>query len=419
MSKDPVIIAGAGAAGLLASIAAARQGVPVLLLEKGGRPARKILVSGSGRCNISNQAALEHFIGQYHGNGRFLYPAFNCFFRPELLQLLTEAGIRTKTEPSGKIFPVSDRAADIAQALITLARQAGVQMLLTEPAVRLETRNGLITGVRTTTRTIAGSALILTTGGLSWPQTGSTGDGYRFARELGHQIQPLRPALTGLNLTGTKTKILQGITCPETTIELLSNGKPAGQAAGELLWTHFGLSGPAVLRVSRYLIQAETAWEEPVHWSVRIDFCPSFSQAQMIQLLEHTAFQNARKQVSNLFAAESGLPRSLVDFLLERSQIDLKINAANLSRLQIVQLAANIKSLALNVSSSRGYREAMVTAGGVSLSEVDPRHMKSKIVSNLYFAGEILDLDGDTGGYNLQAAFSTGWLAGSCAALNY
>jgi predicted Rossmann fold flavoprotein len=253
MSRDPVVIAGAGAAGLLASIAAARQGAPVLLLEKGALPARKILVSGSGRCNISNQAALDHFIGQYNGNGRFLYPAFQQFFRPQLLQLLAEAGVRTKTEPSGKIFPASDKAADIAQALVSLARQAGVQISLSEAALHLESAGGRITGVRTNTRTCKAAALILTTGGLSWPQTGSTGDGFKFAEALGHHIQPLRPALAGINLQDQRARSLQGVTCADTAVELLRNGRPAGQASGDILWTHFGLSGPAVLRVSRFL----------------------------------------------------------------------------------------------------------------------------------------------------------------------
>ena len=451
MDTRQVMIVGGGAAGLAASIAAARELVPVILFEKGPKTGRKMMISGAGRCNLTNSAPFQTFIEQYFGQGRFLYPAFTTFFRDDLLALLAQTGLQTKEERSGKIFPESDRALDVVESLTYLARQAGVVIHLSEPVTHITLHGS--TGhadscaapsfpavpdrqpayhVTTSQGDYQTSRVLIATGGCSWPQTGSCGDGYRLARSLGHSLTATRPALTGLRIRDTSFLPLQGISHDSAGLKLFCDSKKTGQSEGELIWTHFGLSGPAVLRLSRdlpppcsnlpdhpdlYAFEAGQPDNEiAASCYIEIDFLPAISEDTLRQKIQESLAQQPRKNLKNVLAECLPLPEPLLRQLMARCEIKIGHKAAETRRAQVNALLTALKGLRLEITGSRGYQDAMVTAGGVQLSEVNPRTMESRLLPGLFFAGEVLDIDGDTGGYNLQAAFSTGWLAGQQAA---
>ena len=418
MPDKPIIIIGAGAAGLIAAARAAELGMPVIVLEKQAAPGRKLLLSGAGRCNLTNSAALETFIGQYFGQGRFLYPAFRRFFRPELLDLLQKQQVPVKTEPSGKIFPASDQAADVLAALVRQASRYGVQFRFNEPATAILADRQQVTAVQTGKGHYPAAAVILTCGGQSWPQTGSSGDGFRFAESLGHHLTPPRPALVPLICPEPWIPDISGLSCPAVRIQLLDRGLPAGKADGDLLWTHFGLSGPAILRLSRNLIpETGEPKAEDNRWQVELNLLPQIPDAQIREEISRLCRKNPRQLLRNALDGGPLLPpHALMAALARQAGLPDELAAGRISRAQIECLVAALRRLRLPITGTRGYREAMVTAGGIVLGEVDPRTLGSRIVRGLYLAGEVLDIDGDTGGFNLQAAFSTGFLAGESAA---
>ncbi|NLO35169.1 MAG: NAD(P)/FAD-dependent oxidoreductase [Clostridiaceae bacterium] len=408
-----VVVIGAGAAGLLAAWQAARTGAQVTLLEKNGQCGRKIRVSGSGRCNLTNAAPLDGFIGAYFGQGRFLFPAFRHFFRPELIALLAQQGVTVKTEPNGKVFPVSDRAADIAEALEAACRAAGVQIRLGETVNKLTVGSAGLEEVISSRAPYPAQAALITCGGSSWPGTGSTGDGYRLAAKAGHPLTELRPALVPLTCAESWPQRLSGISCPSADVRLVAANKPVARTRGDLLFTHTGLSGPAVLRLSRdYLPQAETEV-----WQLLINLLPDLAQADVLAALREACREQPRQLLYNAVSgAFPGLPRALLASVAGIARIPDNLTAGHVSNRLLTELTTCLQQLTLTVSGTHGYREAMVTAGGVRLDTVDPRTLMSRLVPGLFLAGEVLDIDGDTGGYNLQAAFSTGSLAGFSAA---
>jgi len=408
-----VVVIGAGAAGLLAAWQAAREGARVTLLEKNGQCGRKIRVSGSGRCNLTNAAPLDDFIGAYFGQGRFLYPSFRHFFRPELIALLEQRGIAVKTEPNGKVFPVSDRAADVAEALEASCRAAGVQIRLDEPVKKLMIGAAGLEGVVSNRAIYPARAALIACGGSSWPGTGSTGDGFRLAAQAGHPLTSLRPALVPLTCAESWPARLSGVSCPSVDVRLVAGRRPVARTRGDLLFTHTGLSGPAVLRVSRdYLPQADSEM-----WQLLINLLPDLPQADVLATIREACRAQPRHLLYNaLSRAFPALPRALLASLTGLAGIPGNRPAGQVGSRQLTELAAFLQQLTLTVSGTRGYREAMVTAGGVRLDTVDPRTLMSRLVPGLFLAGEVLDIDGDTGGYNLQAAFSTGSLAGFSAA---
>ena len=408
--EKPIIIIGAGAAGLAAAIRAAELGAPVVVLEKMAAPGRKILITGAGRCNVTNQAPLDSFVEHYFGQGRFLYPAFRHFFRPELLKLLQMRQVGVITEPSGKIFPASGQAMDVVQALYHQALDCGARFWFQEPVQEVVRENDRITAVRTGKQILAASSVVLTAGGSSWPSTGSSGDSYRLAEAIGHHIIPTRPALVPLISPIPAIRRLSGLSCPNVDARLLAAGRPAGKSSGDLLFTHFGLSGPAILRLSRDYLDIA-----PDEGAVELNLLPHMTPDEVIRMLEHNCQSSPRRQLANVLGGEH-VAQALIQSILEIAGIPSDIAASQVSRSQIARAAQHLQRLVLPVTGTRGYREAMVTAGGIDLREIDPRSMASKINRGLYAAGEALDLDGDTGGYNLQAAFSTGWLAGEQAA---
>jgi predicted Rossmann fold flavoprotein len=416
-----VIVVGAGAAGLLAAARSAERGRPTLLLEKNRKPGVKILMSGGTRCNITHDCDAAGIIAAFGSAGRFLHSPLAALGTRELVDLLHAEGLPTKTEPGGKIFPQSDRAADVLNALLRRLHRSGAELALGEP-VNAVIRQRDAFQIETSRRTVECQKLILTSGGKSYPGCGTTGDGYGWLAELGHTIRRPRPALVPLTSDASWLHELAGITVPDVLLRVIdpqraesSNRKrrrdllPAGvliERRGSLLFTHFGLSGPVALDVSRSV----TAVTNPRELALTADFLPGQSADSFSNMLADSAATDGKRTVAGRIAEE--LPRRLVDALLNRAEIPLDRRMAELSKAERTRLVDQLKDCQIQVTGSRGFDKAEVTAGGVALDEIDSRTMESKLVPNLYIAGEILDLDGFIGGYNFQAAFSTGWLAG-------
>jgi predicted Rossmann fold flavoprotein len=418
-----VVVIGAGAAGLLAAARSAERGRRTLLLEKNRKPGVKILMSGGTRCNITHDCDAAGIIAAFGSAGPFLHSPLAALGPHELVQLLEGEGLATKVEPGGKIFPKSDRAADVLNALLRRLNHSGAALALDEPVTRVE-RQGHRFVVATTDRAICCEKLIVTTGGKSYPGSGTTGDGYAWLAAWGHTIRRPRPALVPLTSDELWVRELKGITVPDVLIRVSDphaertergkqrrgGSKQSGiiERRGSMLFAHFGLSGPAVLDVSR----AVTAASNPREITFSIDFLPDSKADSLAQMLIDVASREGKRLVAGVVAET--LPRRLVDSLIANAQVPSDRRAAELSNDERVRLIAELKQCQIGITGTRGFEKAEVTAGGVVLAEVDSRTMESKIVPNLYLAGEILDLDGFIGGYNFQAAFSTGWLAGEC-----
>ncbi len=405
-----VVVIGAGAAGLLAATRAAERGRRTLLLEKNRKPGAKILMSGGSRCNVTQATDTRGIVEAFGKQGRFLHSALAALSPAGLIELVEAEGVPTKVEETGKIFPASDRAADVLAAFMRRLRRSGCELALGEPLQNLEQTAA---GFRLTTsaRVIVADNVVVTTGGKSYPGCGTTGDGYSWLSALGHTIVAPRPALTPVTTDAQWVAELRGVTIPDVAVRVVSEtdtGKPAclAQARDSFLFTHFGLSGPAVLDVSR----AITGHAEPRALQLECDFLPSVAAGELDEQLRQQCVEEGKKQMANLLAGH--LPRRLAEALLEQLGL-LECRGSQLTKSQRRQLVAAIKQTKIPVSGTRGFKKAEVTAGGVSLGEVDSKTMQSKIVPHLFLAGEILDLDGPIGGYNFQAAFSTAWLAGS------
>ena len=413
-----VIVVGAGAAGLLAATRAAERGKRTLLLEKNRKPAVKILISGGTRCNLTHNTDSRGIVAAYGRQGRFLHSALAAL-SPQVVVALVEAeGVPTKVEETGKIFPVSDRALDVANALVHRLRRSGAELSLEEPLLQMRRIKAEQLGggfeLITNRRTLTAEKVIVTTGGLSYPGSGTTGDGYAWAADMGHTIVPTRPALVPVTTSAQWVQPLQGVTMPDTVVRVIDGAQkdPAAKPAvlderrGSLLFTHFGLSGPVILDISR----AISGHPRPQSLSLVCDLLPVQTERALDELLRTQAAAAGKRHVISVLPEQ--LPRRLVETLAAVAELPLDRKAAELSKTERARLVAAIKHLTIPVSGTRGYKKAEVTAGGVSLDEVDSRTMQSKLVPNLYFAGEVLDLDGPIGGFNFQAAFSTGWLAG-------
>jgi predicted Rossmann fold flavoprotein len=416
-----VIVIGAGAAGLLAAARSAERGRRTLLLEKNRKPGVKILMSGGTRCNITHNCDAAGIIAAFGSAGRFLHSPLAALGPRELVDLLHAEGLRTKIESGGKIFPQSDRAADVLNALLGRLHRSGAELTVGEP-VNTVSRQGDAFRIETPRRTVECQKLIVTTGGKSYPGCGTTGDGYKWLAELGHTIRRPRPALVPLTSDEPWVHELAGITVPDVVlrvvdphIDKLASGKRRHnrlsacvmiERRGSLLFTHFGLSGPAALDVSR----AVTAAANPRELVLAADFLPDQSAESLSNIVANCAATDGKRMVAGVVADR--LARRLVDALFRRGGIPLDRRLAELNKVERNSLVHQLKNCEIRVTGSRGFEKAEVTAGGVALDEVDSRTMESKLVPNLYIAGEILDLDGFIGGYNFQAAFSTGWLAG-------
>lgn len=403
-----VIVIGGGAAGLVAATEAAQRGRRTLLLEKNKRPGVKILMSGGTRCNLTHATDKWGIIKAYAGQGNFLHSALAALSPSDLVQMFEEEGVATKIEETGKIFPVSDKATDVLAALLRRLERTDAEIFMQEPALDCSrTGEGFL--VRTNLREMTCDSLLITVGGKSYPGSGTTGDGYAWAAAFGHTIIPPRPALVPITTDAPWVKSLTGLTITDVHVSVSSlspNFKPLASARGSFLFTHFGLSGPVVLDVSR----AVTACSEPRQLALVCDFLPAIKGESFDEQLRQEAAAEGKKQVVGILSRH--IPRRLAEELLGLCGISPELRGAELSKGDRGRLVASVKQGIIPVSGTRGFAKAEVTAGGVSLDEVDSRTMESKLVPGLYFAGEILDLDGPIGGYNFQAAFSTGILAG-------
>ena len=426
MTQAQLIVIGAGAAGLMAAGQAAAAGSPTLLLEKMDRPGRKLLLTGKGRCNLTNEDPLPEFIEHFGPDGRFLRQAFARYFSPELLDFFAELGIATVRERGGRLFLASGCADQAVDALVSWATSQGAVLETRSAVESLLVEDGQVTGVRLASataqtaghspsprRTLPAAAVILATGGASYPHTGSSGDGYRLAQAAGHTIVPIRPALVPLVTSGPTARKLQGLSLRNVRLRVLINGEDqVAEAFGEMLFTHFGLSGPIVLSLSRQVVDALRGSHRV---QVSIDLKPALDEEKLDLRLLRNLEAYGKRQLHTLL--KDLLPARLVPVCLELTSLPADKPAHQLTALERKRLRTWLKDFRLEVSGHRSFAQAIITAGGVDLREVDPRSMASRLVKGLYFAGELLDLDADTGGYNLQAAFSTGWLAGRSAAL--
>jgi predicted Rossmann fold flavoprotein len=402
-----VAIIGAGAAGMLAAARAAERGLRVVLLEKNRKAGVKILMSGGTRCNITQATDRRGIVAAFGSQGSFLHSALAALGPEELIALFHAEGVATKVEPTGKVFPVSDRAIDVRDALLRMLERAGAELRLGEAVVDI-VRGDMKFQVRTERCDFSAKKVILTTGGQSYPGCGTTGDGYAWARALGHTIVPPRPALVPLRSPAAWVHELSGVTIPDVRVQIVGRGstKPLAERRGSFLFTHFGLSGPVAMDVSR----AITANPDAPGWQAMCDFLPATTREQLLAQLAEESVTNGKRAVSAI--ANEWLPRRLAEALLSEAKIALDHRVAELGKRHRNQLVDAIKRQAIPLSGSLGFKKAEVTAGGVNLAEVDSRNMQSKLVPGLFLAGEILDLDGPIGGYNFQAAFSTGYLAG-------
>lgn len=404
-----IIVVGAGAAGLMASIAAAEQGRNVLLLEKTRRPGVKILMSGGTRCNLTHATDNRGIVKAYGSPGKFLHSALAAFGVQDTIDFFEGEGVATKVEDTGKIFPVSNKAADVVDALVRRMQRSQATLKLEEAVVQLIPRTDHLELI-TDRRSYFTRRIILTSGGKSYPGSGTTGDGYRITQELGHSIVPPRPALVPITVGAPWVAELRGITLPRVGIKLLEATKILGTGTGSLLFAHFGLSGPVILDLSR-LVSGHVA---PKTLILELDLVPSSTEQQLDEWLRQESQAAGKKQLALVLS--QSLPRRLVEQVVSQAGLAIDRKAAALARLERQQLVRGLKHLSLPVTGTLGFGKAEVTAGGVNLEEVDSRTMQSRIQPGLYIAGELLDLDGPIGGYNFQAAWSTGWLAGKSAA---
>jgi predicted Rossmann fold flavoprotein len=405
-----VAVLGGGAAGLFAAMRAAERGRRVLLVEKNSRPGVKILMSGGTRCNLTHATDARGIVEAFGAQGPFLHSALAALSPDDLVQLVESEGVATKIEHTGKIFPVSNRATDVLRALLDRLERSGAELATGESVAAISHHNSGF-NVRTAKRVLTAGKVVVTAGGQSYPASGTTGDGYAWARSLGHRIVIPRPALAPLTTNVEWVKQLQGVTVPDVKVQLMPQTKqvkqqPLAARRGSLLFTHFGLSGPVAMDVSGCATAQPHARLE-----LHIDFVPNISANEITEQLRDSATRDGKRLLTSMLAPE--LPRRLVNALLQQYGISADRRLAELSRVERDAAVESLKRLRVPISGTLGFKKAEVTAGGVSLDEVDSRTMESKIVPNLYFAGEILDLDGPIGGYNFQSAFSTGWLAGS------
>lgn len=405
-----VVVIGGGAAGLMAATVAGEKGLKVTLIERNERPARKVMITGKGRCNVTNDTDVNGLVAAVtnKNSGRFLYSAFNAFSAEDTKEFFESSGVRLKTERGNRVFPVSDKSVDIVDALVNAARRSGV-MILTDRAVSLEILDGKVNGVKTESgKIIEADAVVVATGGLSYPLTGSTGDGYTLAKQAGHTVTELCPSLVPITVKEGWCSELQGLSLKNISVKVLvaDSGKQVYTDFGELMFTHYGLSGPVILSASAYMKDVEVKG-----YKVVIDLKPALEEEKLEKRILRDFSENSNKDFINSLGEL--LPRKMIPVIVRLSGIEPSRKVNQITREQRLSLIKLLKNLTLTVNGFRPIEEAVITKGGVKLSEIDPRTMKSKLVEGLYFAGEVLDADAFTGGFNLQIAFSTGFVAGN------
>ena len=420
LEKYDVVIIGAGVSGLIASCRAAELGARVLVLEKKPKAGTKLLITGKGRCNITNTASQSEYYNHIHPKGKFLKHAFSRFFSNEIIELLKQNGVETVEERGGRVFPQSNQSSDVLKALLKATEKHHVEIRYQSKVESLVYEEHAVKGVKYSykgeEKEVLAGAVIISTGGKSYPATGSEGDGYTLAQSAGHSIERVRQALVPLETKDDEPKQLQGLALKNVKAVVWVNGKKQKEAFGEMLFTHFGLSGPIILTLSRVVV-------DEIHKgnsvSVSIDLKPALDEKKLDNRLLRDLEEHAKKNVENI--ARLWFPKKMIPVFFEKTDVDPTKEGHQITSKERRKMKMFMKEFTLQIKGPRSFREAIITAGGVPTTEIDSKTMHSKKIDNLYFAGEVIDLDADTGGYNLQIAYSTGWLAGesSAAALGY
>lgn len=411
MKQYDVIVIGGGPSGLMAAIAAGEQGASVLLIDKGNKLGRKLAISGGGRCNVTNRLPVEELIKHIPGNGRFLYSAFSEFNNEDIIAFFEKLGIQLKEEDHGRMFPVTDKAQSVVDALLDRLKQLGVTIRTNEKIKTVSYENGRAAGIITNNdEVIHARAVIIAVGGKSVPHTGSTGDGYAWAEAAGHTITELFP--TEVPVTSAepfiKQKILQGLSLRDVGVSVLNKrGKPVVTHVMDMLFTHFGLSGPAILRCSQFVVKELRKQPEV---QLRIDLYPHINEEELFQKMHRELKEAPKKAIKNVL--KPWMQERYLLFLLEKNSIDPQISFSELSKENFRAFIKDCKQFTVTANGTLSIDKAFVTGGGVSVKEIDPKKLASKKMDGLYFCGEILDIHGYTGGYNITSALVTGRLAG-------
>lgn len=409
-----ILVIGAGPAGMMAAIRAAENGAAVTLLEKMKRPGRKMMITGKGRCNITNAADVPEIIRNIHGNGAFLNSSMRAFDNQDVMEFFRQQGVPVKVERGNRVFPVSDKAQDVVDAMVHRLHELDVRIELEMPVADILLQEGRVAGVRTKSGAhYKADAVILAVGGASYPGTGSTGDGYEMAKKLGHTVVPLRPSLVPLEAEEEWVKDVQGLSLRNVRATLLAGGEKVQEMFGEMMFTHFGVTGPIILSMSR---RAAKCLAEGKFVELELNLKPALTPEKLDARIQRDFEQHIRKSLKN--GLLDLLPHKLIEPVLDCAYLDPEKPVHQVTAEERHRLAETLQHLTLTIAKTRPLAEAIVTAGGVSVREINPKTMESKLVPGLYFAGEVVDVDAYTGGYNLQAAFSMGNAAGCWSVWN-
>ena len=409
-----ILVIGAGPAGMMAAIRAAENGAAVTLLEKMKRPGRKMMITGKGRCNITNAADVPEIIRNIHGNGAFLNSSMRAFDNQDVMEFFRQQGVPVKVERGNRVFPVSDKAQDVVDAMVHRLHELDVRIELEMPVADILLQEGRVAGVRTKSGAhYKADAVILAVGGASYPGTGSTGDGYEMAKKLGHTVVLLRPSLVQLETEEEWVKDVQGLSLRNVRATLLAGGEKVQEMFGEMMFTHFGVTGPIILSMSR---RAAKCLAEGKFVELELNLKPALTPEKLDARIQRDFEQHIRKSLKN--GLLDLLPHKLIEPVLDCAYLDPEKPVHQVTAEERHRLAETLQHLTLTIAKTRPLAEAIVTAGGVSVREINPKTMESKLVPGFYFAGEVVDVDAYTGGYNLQAAFSMGNAAGCWSVWN-
>ncbi|SNV63652.1 NAD(P)/FAD-dependent oxidoreductase [Veillonella rodentium] len=402
-----IIVIGGGAAGLMAAVIAGREGARVILLEKMNMVGKKMGITGKGRCNITNNADMVEFIKNTPGNGKFLYSAYERFSNEDLLELLHSWGLKTKVERGGRVFPESDSALDVRDTFMKVLKKYHVQVRLNESVREITVQDGRVIGVRTDKERYACDAAILCTGGASYPLTGSTGDGYILAERIGHTVTDIRPSLVPIVTGETWVKDIMGLSLRNVEVSVISKNKVQAKQFGEMMFTHFGITGPTILSLSHTV--GKLLRKKNPQISIEINLKPALTTDVLDKRVQKDFDLYSKKQLTN--GMKDLLPQNLIPVVIRLAELDPVKPVNQITREERQRLCHVLQHMTLTVKGLRPVEEAIVTAGGLSLKEFNPKTLESKLIQGVYGAGEVLDIDAFTGGYNLQAAFSTGYVA--------
>ena len=409
-----VIVIGGGPAGILSAIKSAKEGNRVTIFEKNDKCGKKLLITGKGRCNITSSIEIEDFIKNIPGNGKFLYSAFQNFSNQDIIKMLENEGVKTKVERGNRVFPVSDKSIDVLNALLSILKKLNVKIVYNTEITDILVNENKVTGVMTNTKEkIKADKVILATGGRSYPATGSTGDGYKMAKKLGHTVTEIRPSLVPLTIHEEKMcQKLQGLSLRNVKITIRHNKKIIYEDFGEMIFTHFGVSGPIILSASTILLRYKNIKELLKNKEIEllIDFKPALNKEKLDLRIRRDFEEFKNKQFKN--SLNQLLPQKLIPVIIEKSEIDENKKVNEITKEERQKLVNLLKEFKLTIKDFKEIEYAIVTAGGINIKEINPKTMESKIIKGLYFAGEIIDVDGYTGGFNLQIAYSTGYTAG-------